>query len=90
MKTNPKGNECQVITCLYGTYPVIYTDKSVRCDYCHPSCETCNGPYSYDCIKCRQGYYPSIENKKTSCLSCPKGYKEKLDGSCKGIFFLFS
>jgi hypothetical protein len=48
---------------------------------CHPSCMTCSGPASNQCLSCWQN---AIRTSDSTCICLP-GYKMGLDSHCKSV-----
>ncbi|KAL4474827.1 hypothetical protein ABPG74_001523 [Tetrahymena malaccensis] len=62
-----KGNQvCQ--ECIISNGYFINLNKCLKCD---PSCKTCNGVSSSECLTCFSGYF--IIGNNRSCVKCPTG-----------------
>ncbi|KAK7080023.1 Extracellular matrix protein fras1 [Halocaridina rubra] len=76
-KRIPEGDHC-VHNCHQGFY---FNDIMKRCQPCHPSCESCEGPHLNNCTACSEGY-----NLKSMGFceadECPSGYYFGTNNSC--------
>ena len=73
-RCNPDG-VCQDCLSLADQYPYLYFSDA--CPICDPSCLTCNGPNSNNCITCVDGFYLGTDDScypcDSSCLRCNGG-----------------
>ncbi|KAL4504384.1 hypothetical protein ABPG72_009830 [Tetrahymena utriculariae] len=83
-----QNNQCILNTNIQSKQPKIgfYFDNiSQQLQLCHPSCETCRGPYSYQCLGCIQGYQEIISySDMFYCIKCEASNCSRCDtdGKC--------
>ncbi|XP_068278360.1 proprotein convertase subtilisin/kexin type 5 isoform X1 [Nyctibius grandis] len=59
--------------CVSTCPPGHYNADKKRCKKCSPSCETCVGGHSDQCMTCKSGYY--LNEVTNSCITnCPDGF----------------
>lgn len=62
---NVKTGQCQS-----NCEPHKFKSKSLKCESCHSSCDSCYGPTSTNCLSCNKGY---VYYKNTCRQHCPEG-----------------
>ncbi len=72
------GANCVCIPGYYPVSPAINPTVQANCKQCHPSCKTCNGPSSTNCLSCFEGSISS------GACTCPAGTvrSESMPGGC--------
>ncbi len=82
--------ECYHLSCAEGTFlSKNYTTSLVSCEYCDPSCLTCDNTGKENCTECLTSLLPiaSADEVHVLCKSCEdisSGFATAADGTCKG------